>query len=849
MIGSFTCICRDGYSGSGQDCLDVDECVERSPCNSQAECHNIDGSFTCMCDDGFLGDGFTCTDMNECLGVPCHSQANCVNTFGSYQCFCRFGYTGDGFTCDEIPGVEIPVNPCDADPCAANATCSWIEDDAVCRCKEGFNGNPTVFCAATCSFSEVTEAGLIFTFNSTVVDFVVYSNEFCPAGFPQASITCRAFPETGVVRPFFALDTLSYVNCTNDTIAMIVSEANFASITSKDIEQVLTELDLHTSVVDQVTNEETMLIVNALVDLSNSTDDVEVTDSIFRKVVSISDHVTQKLLVLDDDDTASSNETLLNADEEVLNALTTIGFHVQLEDNQTSVSIRTPNIAAEVVDQTDVTAATEFQPKVYTDESGTTNEFQPVAISVPAEALEIARRAETTRIKKRNVDGTNSTSVRVVFLAHRTSELFPSAERANWVASADVENQRINGLTDPVVIKHLTINVTGGRMANERPFTLSYVNETCAFWNFSTSSWSTDGCCLVDGSNPPECRCNHLTNFAMLLAIYDIPDDVVLSTLTTVGCSISIVFLAFTFLLLVVPKHIRNRRPIKVLINVCINLMLAYVVFLAGMDKRRQVAGCIASAVLLHYFLLCTWCWMAVYSHVLYKSFVQVMGLSWQRYLTKTFIASYGIPLIIVAVNTAVTLSVSEHPDTPAMCNSVPDSEMAVSAMLADNMCWLHGYSLYFSFLLPVGLVLIFNLVVFYLVIRNITWNRKQVSSSTTKKTVRQQLLVAVTIASTLGLVWLLGYFLLLSDNITYFTIMNWLFTLAASFQGFCLFLLLCVRKGDVRDVWWPTAYRFLCCPFKRFTSSSPKYLTTAQTRKTDTRVATVDSSSESQSH
>ena len=39
-----------------------------------------------------------------------------------------------------------------------------------------------------------------------------------------------------------------------------------------------------------------------------------------------------------------------------------------------------------------------------------------------------------------------------------------------------MENQRINGLTDPVVIKHLTINVTGGRMANERPFTVREIS-------------------------------------------------------------------------------------------------------------------------------------------------------------------------------------------------------------------------------------------------------------------------------------------------------------------------------------------------------------------------------------
>ncbi|XP_076804445.1 adhesion G-protein coupled receptor G7-like [Clavelina lepadiformis] len=382
------------------------------------------------------------------------------------------------------------------------------------------------------------------------------------------------------------------------------------------------------------------------------------------------------------------------------------------------------------------------------------------------------------------------------------------------IVSVDVEDRAIEGLSNPVVIKHLSVNVSAGRTSNDEPFKLSYVNETCAFWNFSTNSWSTEGCCLVEGSNPPECRCNHLTNFAVLLAIYDIPDDVALST--TAGCSISVVFLAITLLLLIVPKHIRMRRHIKMLINMCLNLMLAYVIFLAGVGKRRDAPLCVAHAVMLHFFLLCTFCWMAAYAHSLYRSVVQVLRLNWHRYLTKMSAACYGAPLVIVAVNAAVTLYFSELPDAPPVCDAEPSSELAVSAMIADNMCWLHGNSLYFSFLLPVGLILTFNLIVFYFVIRNITCNRKKVSSTTPRSTIRQRLVAAVLIASSVGLVWLLGYFLMLSDDVIYFTIMNWLFTLATSIQGFCLFLLLCVHNGDVRDTWWPAVCKFLRCKCRR---------------------------------
>ena len=41
--------------------LDIDECVEQSPCDSNAQCTNTLGSFTCACNEGYSGDGRTCT--------------------------------------------------------------------------------------------------------------------------------------------------------------------------------------------------------------------------------------------------------------------------------------------------------------------------------------------------------------------------------------------------------------------------------------------------------------------------------------------------------------------------------------------------------------------------------------------------------------------------------------------------------------------------------------------------------------------------------------------------------------------------------------------------------------------
>ena len=68
------------------------------------KCQNMLGSFKCICDDGFsmkdkAEDG--CTDDDECAldMFHCDPFAECKNTNGSYDCVCREGFTGDGFNC------------------------------------------------------------------------------------------------------------------------------------------------------------------------------------------------------------------------------------------------------------------------------------------------------------------------------------------------------------------------------------------------------------------------------------------------------------------------------------------------------------------------------------------------------------------------------------------------------------------------------------------------------------------------------------------------------------------------------------------------------------------------------
>ena len=79
------------------------------------------------------------------------------------------------------------------------------------------------------------------------------------------------------------------------------------------------------------------------------------------------------------------------------------------------------------------------------------------------------------------------------------------------VISASLGKGRHLQLNHPVRIhfKHNLEDVAYGR-PKSKPI--------CVFWDYELSAWSDEGCSLVSTSSEgSECRCNHLTNFALMV--------------------------------------------------------------------------------------------------------------------------------------------------------------------------------------------------------------------------------------------------------------------------------------------------------------------------------------------
>ena len=81
---------------------DINECSSPSlsDCSLVAMCENTVGSYQCVCGEGFEGNGTVCTDLDECqVSRFCDEHASCRNGYGWYSCTCNPGYYGNGSFC------------------------------------------------------------------------------------------------------------------------------------------------------------------------------------------------------------------------------------------------------------------------------------------------------------------------------------------------------------------------------------------------------------------------------------------------------------------------------------------------------------------------------------------------------------------------------------------------------------------------------------------------------------------------------------------------------------------------------------------------------------------------------
>ncbi|MXQ93949.1 hypothetical protein E5288_WYG018514 [Bos mutus] len=142
----------------------------------------------------------------------------------------------------------------------------------------------------------------------------------------------------------------------------------------------------------------------------------------------------------------------------------------------------------------------------------------------------------------------------------------------NYLISLEVSptpklSQNLSG--SPLITVHLRHHLTQ-RQYTEATNESNRIFLYCAFLDFSSGEgiWSNQGCALTEGNlSYSICRCTHLTNFAILMQVVPLEltrgHQVALSSISYIGCSLSVLCLAITlvtFAVLSSVSTIRNQR-------------------------------------------------------------------------------------------------------------------------------------------------------------------------------------------------------------------------------------------------------------------------------------------------
>jgi hypothetical protein len=131
---------------ASEACSDASECVYQymdecavgtHTCSSAATCKDTFGSFECTCNVGYQGTGNTCVDVDECSSrtqgfqTRCtKAESTCFNTQGSFACVCNLGnYAVSDGSCVKCPnGTTTQFSGAmSVSSCSLCATCALKE--------------------------------------------------------------------------------------------------------------------------------------------------------------------------------------------------------------------------------------------------------------------------------------------------------------------------------------------------------------------------------------------------------------------------------------------------------------------------------------------------------------------------------------------------------------------------------------------------------------------------------------------------------------------------------------------------------------------------------------------------
>ncbi|XP_078493252.1 uncharacterized protein LOC101242091 [Ciona intestinalis] len=773
---SFICECRPGFVGRLCSRA-INECAS-SPCSNRGVCRDHINYYSCVCPPDYSG--VNCELLvDRCNPNPCKNEGICQSIHNSYTCSCVSGTTGTN--CEHhscVDGQCLDSRPCISDSGKQNCSCDISTNAITCTNTNDGHGNIS---HGGCPYdkSGYVIKGVI-TWSATKASSTSYAA--CPT--PSTAQAIRHCDANG----FWGLPDMSQCGMLGKT-SRYLHDLSLVPITNDNSVEVLQILTNLTSL--EAGSLRAYDITNIATTLTN----------IFHNLILVSYEDELNLLLVIENILMSSREERSLAGEQssanarLISVIDVASSKLSLTNStSTIIESNTTSVAAHLVNVIDFYGSA----ITFTMEGNLSLESQPpttntssniqASISLPSSIF------LTDESLQRKIYYTLYKSPKLFEFVSYAS--FPDASQntflSSQVISASIGNRRVSNLSEPVKIV-----LTHNSSLQARPGF-----PKCVFWvpsSVGDGYWSSDGCNVNHTSSTQTiCHCSHLTNFAVLLDVYnqnrnlDPTHELILRILTYIGCGLSVTGLLITLLSYIMFGKIKRDAPAKILVCLCVSLIALNLFYLSLTPAYYYNSkSCVAVSVLLHYFLLSALTWMGLEALNMYIALIRVFNTYYRKYILKMSLVGWGVPLIIVVI---------------ALCLHFL-TEPVYIPMDDYKICWIRKEVFYGCLVAPFALIFAFNCIIFCLVLAQLLGLRsRKLKHRDSRKNHRKsskhengrRLRGAIGLMALLGITWGLAFVSIGEASLP----LSYLFVIFNSTQGFWVFIFHCVLKKDIANIW-----------------------------------------------
>ncbi|XP_040278039.1 adhesion G-protein coupled receptor G7 [Bufo bufo] len=436
----------------------------------------------------------------------------------------------------------------------------------------------------------------------------------------------------------------------------------------------------------------------------------------------------------------------------------------------------------------------------------------------------------------------------VGFVLYQNDNLFPS------------KHEKKLGFRKKIISASISRARANVEFSFNHQFDPSYtlVQYACVFWDYEWNEWNTTGCQkkISNQMSPNEtssnsiislqCTCHHTTNFAVLMKFKENIHFASLNIVSVIGCALSVTGLSITVIFLF---YARKKKSISwILISFCSSLLIFYIIFIVAMetseytvvsanpnqdssensffwsDLEKVYDGmCTGLAALQHYFLLTTFVLTALLGVEFYFRIIAASHYLPEHFITSALVIGWGLPAIIVAITIAATYPGQNNYNRKEFCWLLAENKEK-QFDISKPMLW--------SFLLPVGLILIANICIVIGVVLTI-WKNKPELTRTKRISFLKKILATFSVVSLLGITWVAGYLMLIETDDNTYLIFSFIFCLCCSTQGVQIFIFYTLRSPIFVKLVLIVIRKFKLC---KIYMHSQKYWVTTKIRGRTTR-------------